>query len=339
MASHKAPGVSNRAAAFTVVGLTAGSAALIPAVSEASPAPTYDQVKSQVATLNAQAEAATQNYDAAEEQYTQLLQKVNNLQGQIATESLQLHQLQHGMGLQASAMYESGGTSPALQLLLTSTPDVYLTQASAANETGQQDNARLKQLNNAETQLRQDQANASALISQEQTAVQAAATSKAAVQQALQHEQQLLNSLTAAQRNSIQNGGGQSTYNGPLPPVSGRAGVAVAFAKSVVGHPYESGGTGSEYYDCSGLTMMSWRAAGVSIERTSFQQWASLPHVPLSDIQPGDLVFYNPSSEGPGHVTIYIGDGMLIQAPHPGGYVEYQSMSGAGMTLVGVARP
>jgi peptidoglycan DL-endopeptidase CwlO len=338
MASHRAPKVSNKAAAYTVVGLTAGTVALVPNLSQASPAPTYDQVKAEVHSLDAQSDTASQAYDAAQVQYTQLQQKIDGLQEQITTESGDLRVLQTSMGLQASAQYENGDVSPTLQLALDASPDAFLTQASAAGETASQDVVKLKEINQAEVALKQDQANATALLAEEQAALKQAATIKATIQSELQKAQQLLNSLTPAQQAQVEGPGGSGTYSTVAPPVSGRAGAAIAYAESKVGKAYyEVGATGPNAYDCSGLVMASWASAGVQIERDSMEQWASLPHISESELEPGDLVFYYPGSNGPGHVAMYIGNGEIVQALHQGTDVMNSPMLGQ-MPLVGFAR-
>ena len=90
--------------------------------------------------------------------------------------------------------------------------------------------------------------------------------------------------------------------------------IAVSYAEHQLGKPYVYGATGPGAYDCSGLVMEAWAAAGVAIPRTSEQQWASLPHVGRP--QPGDLVFYTGSSidSPPGHVTMYVGGGRMAEA-------------------------
>jgi cell wall-associated NlpC family hydrolase len=92
------------------------------------------------------------------------------------------------------------------------------------------------------------------------------------------------------------------------------AATAIAYARTQLGKPYVYGATGPDAFDCSGLVMAAWQAAGVSIPRTSEQQWADLPHV--SSPQPGDLIFYTGSSidAPPGHVTMYLGGGQMIEA-------------------------
>jgi cell wall-associated NlpC family hydrolase len=98
----------------------------------------------------------------------------------------------------------------------------------------------------------------------------------------------------------------------------------VAFAYAQIGKPYAWGATGPGSYDCSGLVMAAWASAGVTIPRDTYGQWAGLPHVSESQIQPGDLVLYD--SEG--HVAMYVGGGSIIDAPHSGANVEKVAMSG-----------
>jgi len=130
----------------------------------------------------------------------------------------------------------------------------------------------------------------------------------------------------------------QSAFSGPAPspPPSGgfvpppnatAAEIAVAAAKSVIGAPYVFGAAGPTSFDCSGLTMWSWAQAGVYLPHSALAQLGSLPHVPLSSVAPGDIIYYGSTSP---HVAIYIGGGAIIHARHPGpgGEVQYDSMYG-----------
>lgn len=98
------------------------------------------------------------------------------------------------------------------------------------------------------------------------------------------------------------------------PAPSGRAGAAVSFAMAQIGKAYVWGGTGPYGYDCSGLMMAAYRAAGMSIPRTAGAQMGAGIPVASSDLQPGDLVFYY---AGISHVAMYIGGGMVVQASTP----------------------
>lgn len=99
----------------------------------------------------------------------------------------------------------------------------------------------------------------------------------------------------------------------------------VSFALSQIGSPYVYGATGpyKDGYDCSGLMTAAWARAGVSIPRTTYEQWGKLPHVSRANLQPGDLLFY----DGLGHVAMYVGHNEIIDSPQVGEHVELISMS------------
>jgi cell wall-associated NlpC family hydrolase len=124
---------------------------------------------------------------------------------------------------------------------------------------------------------------------------------------------------------------------------TGRAAVAIAYARAQLGKPYLWGGTGPDAFDCSGLVMQAWAAAGVSIPRTSQEQWAALPHIPASQARPGDLVFF-PGSDGswaaPGHVALVLSATTMLQAYAIGTPIEISPLNGNGAGgIVGFARP
>ena len=149
-----------------------------------------------------------------------------------------------------------------------------------------------------------------------------------------------------------------AVLHGHVPPASGQAAstvragtaapapaaaAAIAYARAQLGKPYLWGGTGPDAFDCSGLVMMAYQAAGISIPRTSQDQWAALPHVPAAGVRPGDLVFF-PGIDGtfsaPGHVALVIGGGQMIQAYDSSTPIEISPLNGDGAGgIVGYARP
>jgi cell wall-associated NlpC family hydrolase len=118
------------------------------------------------------------------------------------------------------------------------------------------------------------------------------------------------------------------------PAGSSGAAVAIAFARAQLGKPYEYAAAGPNAYDCSGLTMAAWGAAGVRLPHYSGAQYSMLPHISLSAMIPGDLVFWGPG--GSQHVGLYIGGGLMIAAPTTGDVVKIQAIWGH---PIGAARP
>ena len=137
-------------------------------------------------------------------------------------------------------------------------------------------------------------------------------------------------------RGSVDRGVGDPTPSAPLTtPPSGRAGIAVRAAYSQLGVPYRyAGATPGVAFDCSGLTMWAWGLAGVSMSHGAQAQFDEFPHIPISQVRPGDLLFaYAPI----GHVAIYVGGGLMIHAPYTGAYVSLRRVNWD--KIVGVSRP
>jgi cell wall-associated NlpC family hydrolase len=192
------------------------------------------------------------------------------------------------------------------------------------------------QLAGVEQQMQRTQAGIATLKSQ-------LAARKNALGALIATQKATLASLTVPQQQTVvSNSIGANGSSAPQPysgPTSTQAGKAVAFAYAQLGCPYVWGGTGpcQMGFDCSGLVQAAWAAAGVQIPRDSYGQWAALPHVPISSMQPGDILVYN----GEGHVAMYVGGGYIIDAPQTGMNVEKipESTSWYANTLDGVLRP
>lgn len=121
----------------------------------------------------------------------------------------------------------------------------------------------------------------------------------------------------------------QFTPAAPVPPPVATATVALTSLFSELGKPYVYGATGPNTFDCSGLTQFVWDRAGVAIPRVAADQYAYTVPIPLSDLRPGDLVFFNGSdgtATSPGHEGMYIGGGLMINAPYTGTDVQVGSI-------------
>lgn len=118
------------------------------------------------------------------------------------------------------------------------------------------------------------------------------------------------------------------------PPVGRGAAAAVAEARRQIGKPYVWAAAGPDSFDCSGLTQWAWRVGGVSLSHSTYAQWDETPHIPISALQPGDLVFFGVDLH---HVAIYSGGGMMIEAPYTGATVRETALRT--QDLVGASRP
>jgi cell wall-associated NlpC family hydrolase len=125
-----------------------------------------------------------------------------------------------------------------------------------------------------------------------------------------------------------------------VPAPTQAAAVAITEAESHLGTPYVWGATGPGSFDCSGLTLTAYRAAGIALPRTSREQWYAGPQVGLGDLQPGDLLFWASDPTNPAtihHVAMYLGNGQMIAAPHAGAEVRVQPVYLDG--YIGAVRP
>jgi cell wall-associated NlpC family hydrolase len=154
------------------------------------------------------------------------------------------------------------------------------------------------------------------------TAAKASADAAAAQQAATQRTAATQTAPQAGPVQSADTGGGTTT---PIGSPSGGAGAAIAAAQSMLGVPYVWAGASPSGFDCSGLTLWAWAHGGKTLPHSAASQYAMSQHIPVSALQPGDLVFFTEGGSI-GHVGLYIGGGMMIHAPHSGSVVKIDSI-------------
>jgi peptidoglycan DL-endopeptidase CwlO len=321
MASHRRAKVS--IPSRSVMTLTATTAAVATGVGfapTASHAASVTEIEKQVSTLNAQAEQATNVYDGTIEQLANLQKQVDNLQGEAATLQQSMNKVLGTLGPLAAASYRAGSVDPTLELMLQSHPDQFLQQAATMSQLGEVEAMNLKSLKVEQAQLVTLKKTAADRLVQLQQAEKQAAAMKAQIVGKFQQAQSLLSQLTYDQLQSFNYGNVSASEIAAVPPATGRAAIAIDFAKSKLGTWYLWGGTGPQY-DCSGLVQAAWGAAGVYLPRTTYEQASVGYAVPaiLEDLEPGDVILYN----GDEHEALYIGGGLVIHAPTTGMQVQY----------------
>ena len=336
MSSHRAPKLSPRkTSAIALVGVAAGSALLMQPGS--AQAETMKQAQADYNQKMAQSEVATEAYNTATTQAAQLQQKVDSLQAQISTATAAMSSLQRTMGLQAAQQYQEGGVSDSLKLVLDSSPEQYLNSALSDNQVSAKEAQLLKTLATDKLQIAADQKLAGSELAQQNAAVATAQTQKAQALTATAAAKSVISSLTAQEQATITTGGGSSANSVNVPAPDARAAEAVAYAKSKLGDSYVYAAAGPDTFDCSGLTMEAWAAAGISLPHNAAAQYDAISHISESQLEPGDLIFYYDGGTI-GHVGIYIGNDTLIDAPHPGAYVREITFANINMTVAGYGR-
>ncbi len=290
--------------------------------------------------LTSQFDQVSQQLDQASQQLSAAQSKLSQVRARYNHATAQFRTAQANVAQNAAAAFEDTGATSVAGVLTSGDPSVVLQQGSLLQELSGNRNAQTRLLGNAAGQL----ADAAQQMQRTEGGIAALkgqlADHKTSLGKLIATQKATLASLTAPQQQAVQSQsiGGSSgtttaTYTGPT---STQAGKAVAFAYAQLGKPYQWGATGPGSYDCSGLVQAAWGAAGVAIPRTTYDQWAALPHISTSALEPGDLLYF----DGIGHVAMYVGGGSIIDAPQTGSNVQKMSLSGwYASTLVGAARP
>jgi cell wall-associated NlpC family hydrolase len=324
----------------TVLTATAAAAvALTSQGAQAAPKPTKSEVKAKVDKLYEDAGLATDKYNGAKEKQKKLEKEIGDLQDKVARGQEDLNELRSGLGSMASAQYRSGGIDPSVQLFLSADPDDFLDKASTLDQLSGQQVEGLKKIQEKQRSLAQERQEAADKLKDLADTRTELGKKKQQVQSKLSAAQKLLNTLTAAERQKMaaddaraSRSAGARVDLGNEVPASKRGAAALSAATTQLGKPYVSGGTGPNSYDCSGLTQWSYAQAGTGITRTTYTQQNDGPKIGMSQLKPGDLVFFNNLA----HVGLYAGNGQVLHAPHPGAVVRYESMSTVGSFMFGV---
>ncbi|WP_413810037.1 NlpC/P60 family protein [Streptomyces sp. OE57] len=348
-------------AASAAAVVTAAALSAVPAGAEPhDPAgrPSARSAGDRIATLYAQAERATERYNAAETRTRALRRQVGRVQDRVARGQDRVNRMRTALGALAGGQYRTGGIDPGLALLLSGDPAHYLDRAATLERITSRQTARLRVLQGAQRTLRQERAEAAAKLVKLEHSRKEVARHKRAVQRRLATARRLVNALPPGERESYARrasraggrehgalaglmpgalpggrspSGSDSGYRpdelrGGLPggphtvPSSGRAATAFGAARAALGLPYAWGQSGPTAFDCSGLMQWAYAHAGVAIPRTSQAQAHAGQSVPLSQARPGDLVVYRSDAS---HVAMYAGNGQVIHAPYPGARVRY----------------
>ncbi|MFJ8694517.1 C40 family peptidase [Streptomyces roseolilacinus] len=330
MASHRRPphpGLHRSAAKAGVLSAAAATAAAAFGATpvKAEPAGPADAVRARVDRLYAEAEKATEDFNAADERTDELRVIVAAARDRVARGQERINRMRGTLGSVAGAQYRSGGIDPALALMLSEEPDAYLAKAAALDRLSERQATVVAELRLGQRRLAQERAEATRALAELERSRAVVVRYKQAVERKLAAARALLNSLRSEERGAFDRASRSGRDGALLPPLPGgaaspRAAAAVRAVRSVVGRPYVWGANGPDAFDCSGLTQWAYAQAGVGLPRTSQAQRNAGRHVGLAEARPGDLVTYRGDAS---HVAMYMGHGQVVHAPYPGARVRY----------------
>ncbi len=322
--SRHAPRLSRTTAGRTAVLAAAAAicAAVLPAgVAGATPAAKSSGTPSLNATL-AKANALSQQIDSLSEQYDGLKIQLQQAQAEAkiarqdaARDEQALAQYQAYIGAIAVEGYMTGGINPSMQLLETSSPQNLLNRASIMTQLERENGAKVSLVAAAEAAAKR----ALAAAAQQQKRAKTLAAAMADKVSQIQKKENFFNSQAFQQAAAV------FAKTGKYPNIhpQGRSiGVqALKFALTKLGDPYVWGAAGPSSFDCSGLVMWAYAQVGISLMHFTGDQWNEGEHISRSELQPGDLVFFYKDI---GHVGLYIGNGLMVDAPTFGQPVQVQ---------------
>ncbi|KAA1399765.1 C40 family peptidase [Aeromicrobium ginsengisoli] len=266
------------------------------------------------------AEAMNEQVNQLDVQAKQTQSEIDDITGDINRDLVDYNRQKAELGAAIAQQQMDAPLGPSVNLLSSGDPDEFLaglgavqalnsTRADALERFGETS----KELQNRRAQL-QDRKDSLAAARKDADA------KRDKIRKQYADAKAELARLTAAQQAQFNS----SDTTMPEVDASGRAKVAIDFALAQLGDPYVYGGTGPNSWDCSGLIMKAWAAAGVSLPRVVGPQMAATTRVPMNALQPGDLVAYGDMS----HIGMYLGGGRVVHAPRPGKSVEITSLSG-----------
>jgi cell wall-associated NlpC family hydrolase len=294
----------------------------------ANAAPNLIEVQGRVRDLQEQATTAAEGAQEAKVTLARLNKTLVTVQQEASQQGASVTAMNKLIGAIAADQYKSGPLSKSLELLFSSDPSLYLSTAGSLEAVTRKKSADLKKFSVATQRL-----NATSLTVADKLSLVKAAEAKFRKQLAianskLDEAEALLAKLTAAERERLaklnddeENADQQRSLAdaGKYGSVSGRGGTAIKYALAQIGDRYIFGADGLTTWDCSGLTMRAFGAAGVSLPHSSRAQYKYGKAISRKELQPGDLVFFGKPIS---HVAIYLGGNRMLHAPRKGSRVK-----------------
>ena len=307
-------------------------------------AQTLAQVQAQVNRLEEEATTAAEGAQEAKVKLAALTRSLAGIQAQAAVQGKTVDAISKTLGAIAVNQYKSGSLSQSLELLFSSDPALYLSSAGSLEAITRRKSTQLRKFQSAEQALNATSLTVSDRLAQVKVLQSKLAERSALAQRKLAQAELLLSKLKKEDRERLaklaaeQEDADQASSLAAAKSaagVSGRSGIALKYALAQIGDRYVFGAAGLTTWDCSGLTMRAFQAAGVSLPHSSAAQARMGKSIPFGQKKPGDLLFFGrPVS----HVGIYLGGGRMVHAPRSGSRVKVAESSLGRKPLVAVRR-
>lgn len=283
-------------------------AALVAPMSAAQAEPSASELTQQINKASAELERVVESYNKLNEEIKSSKAAVATLSARIGPLEQQTEQSRAEVAELASRAYKLGGLSTANALLGRGDGSSLVNRLGALEQLARDRDRQIAGFDATQRQYAEEKARLDATLARQT----AQAKQLTAGKKKIEGELAKLYQVRRAAYGSETSAG--SKHTGTVPSISGKAGVAVRFAYGAIGTPYVWAAEGPNGYDCSGLTLAAWKAAGKSLPHNAAMQWDVVAHISRSSLRPGDLVFYS----GLGHVALFVGSGKVIHAPRAG---------------------
>ena len=288
----------------------------ISAAQTTAPKPNLTTLVAEAKQLEFQINALSEQYDGLRIQLARAQANAQIAQNAASRGAAALAVSQQAVAQLAAANYMSSGLDPTFQALTTGDPQQFLSQASAITELDQSSGMKVNTLSNEVTQALRDKQTADQQIAQ----VNALEAQMNAKKKVIDAKIDQVNSAAMKQAMAVFTQTGQyPNINIPTANTVGAQALQAAITRE--GDPYVWGAAGPGEFDCSGLVVWAYAQEGIALPHYTGSLWNSGMHVARSDLEPGDLVFFFSDIS---HVGIYIGDGMMIDAPDFGETVQVE---------------
>lgn len=295
------------------MGLAVG---VLAAASTAQAEPSVADIQQQINKSSLALEKVVEQYNKVNEDLKEDKQKSAEIATKLEPLRAQYDEAQVAIGQLAADAYKAGGLGQANALLSAASGEALADRLAVLGQISRSQQIQLAAFSSAKQEYESQKSELDTLIARETKQAENLATTKKKIEADLAKLYDLRRKAYGSTTTST------PRYTGSIPAVSGKAGVAVKYAYNAIGTPYVYAQEGPNGYDCSGLTLAAWRAAGVSLPHNAAKQYNATARISRSQLQPGDLVFYY----GLGHVAIYVGSSKVIHAPQPGESVKLASL-------------